>query len=555
MRRSSFPTTQARRNASDAPPDRASSRPHGAIATAALGTVGAIAQPLAFATLAGNTPAERAVFGQQMELLALQLTYLLPLPHGLGTMAGWIEWRALGFLEVVVGFWAVMAASGAGRGDEERGLVEHWLAQGVSRGRYIGLRIVAFAALAMAASTLAVGAAGVGAAIVNDGVPAGALALQGVALVGLVLCCYAVALLAAQFVTTRRGAITLGGAVLLILYLVNVVDRNGAEVAAIRSLSPFWLYDQNHPLTAGGVLDLSSTLGLFAAAAAITVLAVVAFVRRDLGAPLVRRTPRDARPTVRPAGNPLLRVPVLAILDQQRVSLVAWTAVVAALGLFFLSFTRTLVDAMLATPSFRVYMERAGIATYTAFIGLSWFSALVLLVSLYAIVQANGWAADDQEGRLEIFAAQPISRARIVVERLAALLIGAAVIVAASSLALLIGAASADISLEAGRVVVGTALTLLVAFAFGGLGAAGVGWRPRLTLGILAAVAIVGYFVQELAPLFQWPEWLANLSVYALYGNPVMTSIDWAREATLLAIGAAASFAALIAMQRRDIGA
>ena len=527
----------------------------GAIATAALGTVGAIAQPLAFATLAGNTPAERAVFGQQMELLALQLTYLLPLPHGLGTMAGWIEWRALGFLEVVVGFWAVMAASGAGRGDEERGLVEHWLAQGVSRGRYIGLRIVAFAALAMAASTLAVGAAGVGAAIVNDGVPAGALALQGVALVGLVLCCYAVALLAAQFVTTRRGAITLGGAVLLILYLVNVVDRNGAEVAAIRSLSPFWLYDQNHPLTAGGVLDLSSTLGLFAAAAAITVLAVVAFVRRDLGAPLVRRTPRDARPTVRPAGNPLLRVPVLAILDQQRVSLVAWTAVVAALGLFFLSFTRTLVDAMLATPSFRVYMERAGIATYTAFIGLSWFSALVLLISLYAIVQANGWAADDQEGRLEIFAAQPISRARIVVERLAALLIGAAVIVAASSLALLIGAASADISLEVGRVVVGTALTLLVAFAFGGLGAAGVGWRPRLTLGILAAVAIVGYFVQELAPLFEWPEWLANLSVYALYGNPVMTSIDWAREATLLAIGAAASFAALIAMQRRDIGA
>ena len=527
----------------------------GAIATAALGTVGAIAQPLAFATLAGNTPAERAVFGQQMELLALQLTYLLPLPHGLGTMAGWIEWRALGFLEVVVGFWAVMAASGAGRGDEERGLVEHWLAQGVSRGRYIGLRIVAFAALAMAASTLAVGAAGVGAAIVNDGVPAGALALQGVALVGLVLCCYAVALLAAQLVTTRRGAITLGGAVLLILYLVNVVDRNGAEVAAIRSLSPFWLYDQNHPLTAGGVLDLSSTLGLFAAAAAITVLAVVAFVRRDLGAPLVRRTPRDARPTVRPAGNPLLRVTVLAILDQQRVSLVAWTAVVAALGLFFLSFTRTLVDAMLATPSFRVYMERAGIATYTAFIGLSWFSALVLLVSLYAIVQANGWAADDQEGRLEIFAAQPISRARIVVERLAALLIGAAVIVAASSLALLIGAASADISLEVGRVVVGTALTLLVAFAFGGLGAAGVGWRPRLTLGILAAVAIVGYFVQELAPLFQWPEWLANLSVYALYGNPVMTSIDWAREATLLAIGAAASFAALIAMQRRDIGA
>jgi ABC-2 type transport system permease protein len=527
----------------------------GAIAAAALATVGAIAQPLAFATLAGNTPAERALFGQQMELLAGQLTYLLPLPHGLGTMAGWIEWRALGFLEVVVGFWAVMAASGAGRGDEERGLVEHWLAQGVSRGRYIASRIVTFAVLASVVAALAVTAAFVGAAIVNDAVPAGALALQGIALVGLVLCCYAVALLAAQLVTTRRGAATLGGAVLLVLYLIDVVDRNHGAVEAVRALSPFWLYDQNHPLTAGGALDFPKTLALFVAAAAITTLAVAAFVRRDIGGPLLRPTPRDHRPTTRPAADPLLRLPVLALLDQQRVSLVAWIAAVAALGLFFLSFTRTLVDAMLATPSFRVYLERAGMTSYTAFIGLSWFSALVLLVSLYAIVQANGWAADDQEGRLEVFTAQPISRLRVVVERLTALLLGAAVIVAASSLALLIGAAAADIPLETGRVVLGTALTLLVAFAFGGLGAAGAGWRPRLALGILATVAIVGYFVQELAPLFQWPDWVANLSVYALYGSPVMGSIDWTREATLLAIGVAASLVALAAMQRRDIGA
>lgn len=526
----------------------------GAIATAALGTVGAIAQPLAFATLAGNTPAERALFGQQMELLALQLTYLLPLPHGLGTMAGWIEWRALGFLEVVVGFWAVMAASGAGRGDEERGLVEHWLAQGASRGRYIGSRIAAFAVLASIVAALAVSAAGIGAAIVNDPVPADALALHGIALIGLVLCCYAVALLAAQLVTTRRGAATLGGAILLALYLVDVVDRNRGAVEAVRALSPFWLYDQNHPLTTGA-LDLPKALALYVAAVVITIVAVAAFVRRDLGAPLLRRTPRDARPTTRPGADPLLRVPVLAILDQQRASLATWTAAVAVLGLFFLSFTRTLVDAMLATPSFRVYMERAGMASYTAFIGLSWFSSLVLLVSIYAIVQANGWSADDQEGRLEMFAAQPISRTRIVLERLAALLIGAALIVAASSVALLIGAAAADISLEAGRVVLGTALTLLVAFAFGGLGAAGVSWRPRLVLGILGVVAIVGYFVQELTPLFQWPEWLANLSVYALYGTPVMGSIDWAREATLLGIGVVASLVAVAAMQRRDIGA
>ena len=230
----------------------------GAIAAGAIGVVAAMAQPLAFAQLAGDTPAERAVFAQQMEILARQLTYLLPLPQQLGTMAGWIEWRAIGALEVILAFWAVMAASGAGRGDEERGLVEHWLAQGVSRGRYIGSRIGAFALLATVVVALTLAAAGVGSALGKEPVPASALALQGIALVGLVLCCYAIALFAAQLVTTRRGAVALGGGALLVLYLIDVVARSsGAE--SIRWISPFWLYDQNHPLTNGGMLDVPKT--------------------------------------------------------------------------------------------------------------------------------------------------------------------------------------------------------------------------------------------------------------------------------------------------------
>src|SRR5438094_8768458 len=115
-----------------------------------------------------------------MEILARQLTYLLPLPHGLGTMAGWIEWRAIGALEVIFAFWAVMAGSGAGRGDEERGLVEHWLAQGVSRARYIAARIAAFALITTIVVTLTLAAAGVGSALGKEPVPASALALRRV---------------------------------------------------------------------------------------------------------------------------------------------------------------------------------------------------------------------------------------------------------------------------------------------------------------------------------------------------------------------------------------
>src|SRR5207245_8194709 len=178
----------------------------------------------------------------------------------------------------------------------------------------------------------------------------------------------------------------------------------------------------------------SDTVVTFTASAAFS------FVPRDLGAPLLRRPPHDVESTTLPAGDPFLRLPVLAILDQQRTSLLAWAVVLPALGVFFLSFTRTLVDTMLATPSFRLYMERAGLGNYTAFIGVAWFSTLVLLLSGYEIVQTSGWAADDQEGRLEIIASQPISRTRIVVERLVALLAGAAIIVTAAGIARATGA-------------------------------------------------------------------------------------------------------------------
>jgi ABC-2 type transport system permease protein len=526
----------------------------GAVVAGLIGVAGAIAQPYAFAQLRGDTPADRAVFAQQMEILARQLTYILPVPHELGTMAGWIEWRAIGTVEIVVAVWALLAATGAGRGDEERGLVEHWLAQGVSRGRYILSRILAFALLAAAVSVVTVGAAGLGSLAASDPVPPVPLILQGVAILGIVLCCYAIALLAAQLVITRRGGAMLGGTILLGLYLIDVVARTGGA-EAVRLVSPFWLYDEQHPLTNGGTLDVAKAVALYLAAAALTAVAVTAFARRDLGGVPFGRTPREAVGTAAPSRDPLLRIPVVALLDQQRSAILVWTLITAVLGVFFLSFTRTLVDTMLATPSFRVYMERAGLGSYTAFIGVTWFSTLILLLSIFAIVAASGWAADDQEGRLEVVLAQPVSRDRIVLERLAALLAAAAIVLAGAFVALVVGAQEADITLDAGRVALGTVLALTVVLAFGGLGAAGVSWRPRLTILALGAVAIVSFFVLELGPLFGWPSWVSDLSVYALYGNPVSGTVDWARQAALVAIGVVGTVLALAAMRRRDIGA
>jgi len=117
-----------------------------------------------------------------------------------------------------------------------------------------------------------------------------------------------------------------------------------------------------------------------------------------------------------------------------------------------------------------------------------------------------------------------------------------------------IGAAATQSDLDTGRVALGSTLALAVVFAFGGLGAAGVGWRPRTTVIVLGAVAIAGYFLQELAPLFGWPPWVGDLSLYTLYGNPVSGAVDWARLGALVGIGAVGSVIGVAAMRRRDIG-
>jgi ABC-2 type transport system permease protein len=516
---------------------------------------GGFINAVGFAQIAGDNPAARAVFAQQMELLARQLTYLLPAPAQLDTMAGYLTWRWFGSAVLVYAFWALLAGTGAGRGDEERGLVELWLSTGASRLRLIAVRAAGFAVTAAVSIAVMVAVTDIGAAISQEPLPIGPLALEGLATWALTLFVFAFALFVAQLVTTRRGATGIAGIAVLALFMLNSAARSGVDVGAIRWLSPFYLFERSNPLLRGGSLDIPATAALAVGALLLVAIAVVAFIRRDIGGPLFRGALRTSRVEWRPARDPLLRTPILAIVDQQRVWIVGWAIGLAVLAGFLASITKVMVDAFGNSdiPMLRAYFERAGINAYSDFVGVIWFSTLLLLISLFVAVQVNGWAADDVEGRLETILSAPVSRARVVVERIAAVLIACAVLVAASSVAVYLTATSAGISLPGGRFVFASAAVLPVAYAFSGIGHALVGWRPRVAVAILGALAVVGYFTQQFAPIFQWPDWVTNISLYALYGTP-MSKDDWGGIATLVAIGLAGTAVAIVAMRRRDVG-
>ena len=526
----------------------------GLIALALGSVLGGVLNAVAFIQIAGTTPAERAAFAQQMTLLGAQLSYMLPVPVHIDTLSGYLEWRLFGFIVLVFAIWSAISGSGGGRGDEERGLVEQWLAAGVARARYLITRVVVFAAVA----TIVIGAMQLSILLSADGepLPAGELAAMGVNLLAATLCCYGIALVIAQLVTTRRAAGGIAAGLLIALFLINGAGRT-ADLGAVRWLSPFYLFERSRPLTDGGALDPVGFGGLLGAAVLLLTVGVVTFARRDLGGTALPGTSRESRATRSPSRDPLLRLPVLGPLRQQSLWVAAWLVGFVALSALLISITRTIVDSLTSSevPFLRAYFERAGLGVYDSFVGVIWLSTAMLLLSAYAIVQVANWSADDAEGRLATILSAPVSHARVILERLATLLAAVGLISAASAVAVYIVAAGQGITLNGGRVALAAALLLTIPFALGSIGQLVSASRPRIAVVALSVVAVFSYFVQQFVPLFELPDWVANLSLYTLYGTPMSGDIKWAGVVALVGIGTVATAASLVALRRRDVGA
>jgi len=525
----------------------------GMISTAAIGAFSGMLQSLGFQAIVGTSESARQQFGLQMQLLGRQLSYLVPLPVHPETLAGYVQWRAFGFFPVIFGFWALIAGSGAIRGDEDRGLLELWLASGTSRARVTAARTGAFVIAAAASILIVLLLTGLGATIVGSPLPIEGLLADGAALLAVTVACFALALLIAQFVDSRRVAAGVSAIVLLALFLLNSLGRTLEAPARFRGVSPFYYVDRTNGLSPGGQIDWASTLGVSAAALALVVLAGVAFTRRDLGAGLVR--PRRAvRPRViEPSRNPLLRAPVLATIYEQRVGLTAWMVSTALLALFMTSLAKSVADLVNHIPIFRAYVSGQGDLN-RAVISVFWFAMMPLVLGAFAITQVSRWTTDDTEGRLEMVLSEPVSRRRVALERAGALLVATTFIAVVGSAVTLWAADAQGISLGVESIALATALLLPFGLAFGSLGAALAGWIPRVTVLLLSGYAVVSYFLTQFVPLFRWPQWVANLSIFYLYGTPLTTGVYWTGFWVLMAIIAIAMTIGLLSFQRRDLG-
>ena len=527
----------------------------GVVGFSVLAFVSSLIQAVAFYQLAGHTPEQRAAFAQSISRLASQLTLILPPPLGLDTVGGYVEWRSFGGLAIVFAVWALVSASGAARGDEERGLVEAVLAAGLPRFAWLAGRVTGFAAASFVAALAGALGLVVGAAGGSESVGLRPVLEMALALAALGLSCYALTLVIAQL-TSARIAAAAAGAVLLILFLDNTLSRTFTWLASWRLLSPFHYYELNHPLAPGGALDVRATLAMFLIALVAAAIAIVLFESRDLGSPFLRWPSRRRPVTYVPSSSPLLRIPIVRGVYERRAGLALWAAGLAAVGAVFVSLTKTVIQPLLSIPALTHFF--GGFVSgqlYTSFLGYFWLSIAQLLFAGYAIVQVARWSAEDSDGRLELMLSTPQSRAVIVVERALVLTVGALVIAAVSEVAVLVASHYQSMDVSAQKITEASLLLVPFALVFAAAGSVLAAWNPRAAVGVLGAIAFASFLIAEVGPILQWPGWVQDVSAFKLFGMPLSSGIDRVGLAIMIAIILVGFGASILVMERRDVGA
>jgi ABC-2 type transport system permease protein len=210
----------------------------------------------------------------------------------------------------------------------------------------------------------------------------------------------------------------------------------------------------------------------------------------------------------------------------------------------------------------QAFIAFGGQVDYTSaagYLGIELFSLMVPLLFLVAAIAtgAGTIAGEEERGTLELLLANPVSRARVVLEKALALGVEIAGLGIVLWLALWIGALVVGMDISAEHLAAATLAAVLLAIAYGEVavlvGAAS--GRRGLTIGVTAALGVAAYLVNGLAPLVDALEGPQKLSPFYHYaaGDPLRHGLSLGHAAVLVAIAVVAAGAAPWAFARRDV--
>lgn len=500
-----------------------------------------------------DTVEKRLTIAAQMMSLPAVFQGMLGEMIGIDRLGGFLSWRTINFLPVILGIWTVVAMSGLLAGELARGSLDLLATSPRSRSR-LAIEKVAGYVLALAVATVffAIGAYVTISAfgtLPTDPVGLDAVLAHAVWLFVVALIPGALAFAVAPFVG-RGGALGIGGIGLFASFMIN---SYGSSVAVFESLEPLSYL----AITAGhrpiaGAWDWPSVVAMGGAAVVLLGIGVVGFVRRDMLVPSGGGIKIPPIPV-------FLAGPFSRSLGERLPASLVWGAALGLFGLLISFSVDEFVEALSGIPQIVEMIGRlfpdADILSAAGFLQLAFFSEAILFISVAAAALVAGWASDEGERRLELVLAAPLTRAGWAVRSALGVMAGIAVVTSLLMVGVAIGASTQAAAGNVGSLTLGVSVLGLYAMALAGIGLAVGGLvRPSLAAPVTLIVALSFFLWDLIGAIVGLPEEVLDLALNRHLGQPILGQYDVPGmiACAVLAIGGIALCA--VGMRRRDIG-
>jgi len=533
-----------------------------AIAGWGIGMGLTIVSPMASVAALIKTPEARA----QLASLAQQFKWAAD-PVAAGTVGGYATFK-IGIFIMLMAVWPLLAASRTLRGEESTGVLDILLSLPRTR-----LSVAVQKVAAIWTALLLMGAIVGLLAYVGGAKFKGEFGLVDGLLFGLnlaLICAVfgAISLFVSQFTQERTTAAGVTGALLIVFIAIDMVHRVIPNTDWFSHLSPIYYYNLSKPLVPSFGISVGGMLLMLALTLVLTVAAIALFVRRDAGAAV--RIPIASRFVPEPVASKALpeRDWSLGSLYARSLATVAmptfwWTLGIAGWGAWMVVIVKQVVSALTkllsgsASAELRIIQNIGGGAARLDQVFLSaMFELLPILLMAFAVTQVNRWAADNDEGRLEIILTTPHPRVEVLLARFAALATATIVVGIVTLLGSAAAAAIAGVSVDEGNLAAATLGMIPLGLLMAAVGYLAAGWlRTAADTGLLSFLLAGWFFLSFIGPDLKWPDMTLRLSPFYYYGTPLLHGVDFANLVVIVVVAAVSLALASVRYARKDLTA
>ncbi len=471
-------------------------------------------------------------------------------PVEVGTASGFVTFRYGFFFSLVLCIFVVILGGRLLRGEESRGSLELLLARPLSRGRLFVQKV-----LATVVSILILGLAfSIGALIGEDRLHL-TVSVSGALLAGLnvsaLLFFYAMlALFISQYTQTANAAAGIAGGIYALAFVLDGTGRVYPSAAWVRRLSPNYYYNLSKPLISSYGTDAAALTFVLVLGLVLLALSAVVFLRRDVGSvaelPFIGgriRTNHQRSESVleRSAHDRWLTSVLMRSLRAAAPALGWWTLGVFIYAAYGTGIAKSsedqLREALKGSPIVSKVFGDALLASNNGFLSLIVFLFAAIIAMLYALIRANQWPSDQDNGRLDMVLSTPHPRWMVALQSYLAAFVAFLVLAVATGTGVMAAGWVTHLTIDAGRVYgAAIAFTPPMALIAGAVYALGARLRSGSVMGIVGSYLVLAFFMDLLRSLLNFPSWADNLSIFNAYGQPMLDGVNWLASGTMLGL-------------------